>query len=112
MLDRLPPEPLLDILLLTLPFDIYSTFVWRQNLHLLCCLISHRVSDVAQPMLWKVVRLKGNPKPNLEEKPELAKHVRVLQASGPRPPLVNVIKAVKQLWYVSSIIRSDIRRRI
>jgi hypothetical protein len=72
MLDRLPAELLLDILLLTLPPEI-------------------------QPLLWEVVRLKGYSKPNLEEKPELAKHIRILQASGPRPPLCDVLKVVKQL---------------
>jgi hypothetical protein len=62
MLDRLPPEILLDILLLALPPDIYSTYQDRQNLLLAYSHVCICLRAVAQPLLWKVVRLKRNSK--------------------------------------------------
>lgn len=79
MLELLPPELLREVILLSLPLDTHSTYQSRQTLLCAFSLVSHQLCGVAQPLLWRVVRLKVASK--AMHQPVLTRHIRTLHAN-------------------------------
>jgi hypothetical protein len=110
MLDRLPAEVLLDIFLLSLPPDTYSTYNERQTLLRSYCQVSRHTCRVAQPLLERKFRPKKALSSLLKKSPGLVQHVRVLEVRGEVPSFDSVFKAMRKMQYVSELRIEGYRR--
>ncbi|GAA5855777.1 hypothetical protein JCM8547_000352 [Rhodosporidiobolus lusitaniae] len=98
MLDRLPVELLLDILELTLPPETaYSAYRERQNVLHDYSRVSKAVCQVAQPLLWRVFRPKGNLTTALKRGGDLVERVRAFHADVECARLGEIFSSVEHM---------------